>query len=102
MKFTHHWDKKMIPFPIGGIIDNAVSFTGANVDKRREENEETCSLFRGKTDCRRGASRKDKSTEWGETETIELLSTWQSGLVSTVSSTKCLQSMKFLPIRITF
>ena len=45
LKFTHHWEKKMISYPIGGINDNAVSFMGANFDKRREENEESGSLF---------------------------------------------------------
>lgn len=90
MKFTHHWEKKTISYPIGGINDNAVSFMGANFDKRREENEETGSLFRGKIDCRRWASRKDEKYRKGETATVELFSTWQSGLASTLSSTECL------------
>lgn len=50
LKFTHHWEMKMILYPIGGSSnDNAVSFVGTNVDRRRGGNEETGSLFGGKS-----------------------------------------------------
>ena len=89
----------MVSYPNGGINDNAVSFMGASFNERRGENEETGSLLRGTINCREWARMK---VQKGETETVELSSTLQSCLASTLSSTKCLQSMTFLPVRIIF
>lgn len=89
----------MIPYPIGGSSnDSAVSFMGKNVDRWREGNEETGSLFGIKTSWA-GASRKMKVQKPGETESIEFLA---ARLCINSFLTKCLQSMNFLPIRILF